>query len=53
MRIDTVPEAESLIDFKNNIAFVDEATDMVDFHRDVEDVGVQLTIEDRLYDDMM
>jgi len=32
-----VPETESIIDFKNNIAFMDVGTDMTDFVLDVED----------------
>lgn len=31
VRIDDIPETETIIDFKNNIAFMDAATDMADF----------------------
>jgi hypothetical protein len=38
-----------MIDFRNTLSFMDAATDMEDFDRDVEEVSTQITFYDRIY----
>jgi len=53
VRIDNVSENNSIIDFKNKIAFVDASTDMEGFKLDADTVGTQITQYDKLYEGMM